>query len=261
MKQKLRTGIIGLGNMGTAILAQNPGFIGFDGERRRRVYAQKHFRITLAGNSQELCRKADIIILAVKPADIDELLNETKRELSGKLIISIAAGMPTAHIEKILGTGSRVIRVMPNIAATVAHSVSAIAPGKNATGADIVNTEKIFKKLGSVIGLAENRIDAFTAVAGSGPAYFFFFMEALIEAAGKAGLGRTQALTIVSEVAEGSIALLRTKMPISTLRERITSKGGTTEAALNVMRERNMQGIISDAIQKAIQRAEELARR
>lgn len=257
-----KIGIIGCGNMGGAIISQNQNAIVFDKDRKKIGNIKKKFSVKVAFDSQDLVKKSNIVIIAVKPQDIDGVLEEIKSVINRQLIISIAAGITTKYIENKIGGKIRVIRVMPNIAAQVKSGISAICKGKFAKNNDLKVTEKIFTKIGKVAKVKEKDIDAFTAIAGTGPAYFFYFIEALADAGKKLGFKEKQMADFVIEVAKGSIKLLvEVKLSARELRERVTSKGGTTEAALNVFKHDRFNQIIKEAVLKAAQRAKQLSRR
>lgn len=257
-----KIGIIGCGNMGGAIISQNQNAIVFDKDRKKIGDIKKKFSVKVAFDSQDLVKKSNIVIIAVKPQDIDGVLEEIKSVINRQLIISIAAGITTKYIENKIGGKVRVIRVMPNIAAQVKSGISAMCKGKFAKDNDLKVTEKIFTKIGKVAKVKEKDIDAFTAIAGSGPAYFFYFIESLTDAGKKLGFKEKQMADFVIEVAKGSIKLLiEAKLSARELREKVTSKGGTTEAALNVFKHDRFNQIIKEAVLKAAQRAKQLSRR
>jgi len=260
MKNKI--GIIGCGNMGSALIKQNAGAIIFDRDSKKTKAAKKKYNVKVAFDGQELTKRSSVIIIAVKPQDIDKVLEDIKSVISDQLVVSIAAGVTTKYIENKIGGKVRVIRVMPNMAAQVESGISAICRGKFANKKDLLIAEKIFQKLGKIVRVKENHLDGFTAIAGSGPAYFFYFIEALCDAGRKVGFGEKEIINFVKEVAKGSIKLLEeTGLSAKVLREKVTSKGGTTESALNVFKHEKLNEIIREAIVKATKRAKELSRR
>ena len=259
MKNKI--GIIGCGNMGSAIISQNPSAIVFDKDSRKLRDIKKRYNTKAAFDNQELVRQSAVVIIAVKPQDIDCVLKEINSIVSNQLIISIAAGITTRYIENKIGRKVKVIRVMPNMAAQVKSGISAICKGKFAKNSDILIAEKIFRKLGKVVRVKENYLDAFTAIAGSGPAYFFYFIEALFGVGKDLGFSEKQIVEFVKEVAIGSIKLLEeTGLSAKELREKVTSKGGTTAAALNVFKHEKLNEIVRKAVLKATNRAKQLSR-
>jgi len=171
-----KIGIIGFGNMGSAI-----------GERIKSAYTVSVFdkdrnktesvsAIKVEGRAQEVAEDNEAIILAVKPQDFDNSLQEIKDFTRGKLIVSIAAGITTAYIEKIL-KGARVIRVMPNLPARIGRGVSCLCKGKSAASEDLGIAEELFKMVGETLIVDEKMLDAATAISGSGPAYVCDFLE------------------------------------------------------------------------------------
>jgi pyrroline-5-carboxylate reductase len=151
---------------------------------------------------------------------------------------------------------------MPNIAAQVKSGISAICKGRFAINSDLTIAKSIFNKIGKVVRVKEKDIDAFTAIAGSGPAYFFYFIEALSDAGKRLGFQERQMANFVIEVAKGSIKLLvESKLSARELREKVTSRGGTTEAALNVFKHDRFNQIVREAVLKATERAKQLSRR
>jgi pyrroline-5-carboxylate reductase len=261
MKNKKVIGIIGCGSMGSAIIGQNKIAIIFDKDPKKNAYIKKRYHVKVAFDIQELVSESDIIIIAVKPQDIGQVLNDIKSAINNQLIISIAAGISINYIENKIGGKARIIRVMPNMAAQVRSGISAICKGRFAENNDLLIAENIFRKLGKVERVEEDCFDAFTAIAGSGPAYFFYFIEALSEAGKKLGFSEKMIASFVKEVGKGSIKLLEeTGLSASELREKVASKGGTTEAALNVFKNKKLNAIIKEAILKATKRAKELSK-
>ncbi|MFH1191564.1 MAG: pyrroline-5-carboxylate reductase [Candidatus Omnitrophota bacterium] len=247
-----KIGIIGFGNMGSAI-----------GERIRFKYAVYVFdkiktidleNITVVHNLRELVGQSEVVILAVKPQDFDLLLKEIKNFIQDKLIISIAAGITTGYIQKVLGK-VKVVRAMPNIAVKIAEGETSICKGKHAKEKDLLLAKKLFKILGKVWELKEDKIDSVTAISGSGPAYILYDMEIkkldplkisikskkewinrLNEAALKVGIEVKIALELAASTTVSTIHLVKqTGNSPAQLRKMITSSGGTTEAALKVI--------------------------
>ena len=226
-----------------------------------RVGALKKNKIKVA-DLETVITQSQIIILAVKPQDFDQILGELKAFITqDKLVISIAAGIPTLYIEKRLGGKARVIRTMPNLPAQVAQAMTAICKGQWATKADLTRASQIFNNIGKTIVVEEKWIDAITAVSGSGPAYVFLFVECFLKAARSLGFDERQSKTLVDQTIKGSLALLENqKEEASALRARVTSKGGTTQAAIDVFFKNDIQGIFNNALSSARNRAKELSK-
>ncbi len=221
-----KIGIIGCGNMGSAIIKQNSGIAVFDRDSKKLNDVKKRYHVKIAFDNQHLVKKSEIIIIAVKPQNIDEVLEDIKTVVTKQLIISIAAGVTTKYIENKINKKVKVIRVMPNIASQVKSGISAVCKGKFASNRDLLIATKIFQKLGKVVKVKEDHLDAFTAIAGSGPAYFFYFIESLSNAGERLGFKEKEITDFVKEVAIGSMKLMEeTGLSAKDLREKVTSKG------------------------------------
>lgn len=201
--------------------------------------------------------EADIIILAVKPQQMSDALAQVAGE---HLLISIAAGITTSRIEKEMGGKPRVVRVMPNTPALVGAGAAALCKGRYATDDDLATAETILGAVGTTVRVEEKLMDAVTALSGSGPAYIFYVTEAMIKAGVQAGLSEELAKKLATQTVFGAAKLLAEsdESPAS-LRQKVTSPGGTTEAALKVMRDRKLAEIFVDAVAAAAQRSRELS--
>lgn len=219
------------------------------------------FKVKVCG-LVELLNASDAVILAVKPQDFDSILSEMAEEIPKKvLVISIAAGITTSYIEKRLGKGIRIIRTMPNLPAQIKKGITAIARGKFAAAVDVKVAEKILGGVGKTVVMDEKWIDAVTAVSGSGPAYVFYFVECFLKAAEKVGFDQKIAQLLVKETLRGSVDLyLSQDEDAGVLRQRVTSKGGTTQAALDEFLKADTEAIFVKALQAAKKRAGELAK-
>jgi len=232
-------GIIGAGNMGMAIASAMKGKI---------LLSDKNKRIS---DNVSVSKRSDVIILAVKPRDIGEVLKEIKPYIKEKLIISIAAGVTTSSIEKALGK-VRVIRVMPNMPAMVGKGISAVTCGRFAGPKDLKTAFGIFLKVGGVIEVKENMMDAVTAVSGSGPAYYFLFTHLLAEAGEASGLEKGLAMKLAKAAFIGAAEVAaRKNLSMEEFVKKVASKGGTTEAALKIFKSRKLKGIIKQAVKAA----------
>lgn len=248
-----RIAIIGAGNMGSAIVK---GI----GEKYRIIVSDidsyKLRGLNIRDNVKAI-RGADIIVLAVKPQNMDTVLEEIKGAVKpNQLVISIAAGIKTRKIENKLGR-IPVVRVMPNTPLLVGMGMSALCAGRYARLRHIRIVDRIFSSMGKVIAVKEKQMDAITAISGSGPAYIYLFIESLIKSA--VGLGAPR--DIVIQTLKGAIALLeKTGKSPEELRSQVTSPGGTTEAALNVFKKEGFTRIIDKAIRAACKKSGELSR-
>ena len=265
-----KIGIIGCGNMGEALLKglsqaveKSTSLMVSELDAKRREYLQSKYKMIAGIDNNAVVKFADVIILAVKPKDFDTVLkNEVCCGISkNKLLISIAAGVGTKYIEKIVGRDIPVVRVMPNMAAAVGEAISSISRGGAATLKDAALAKDIFSSIGDVVELDEKYVDAVTALSGSGPAYFFYLIESLIEAGTAAGLNVDISKKLALKTALGSAKLLEVlKEDPAALRARVTSKGGTTEAALKVFESRKFKNIVKEAVCAAKARSKELSK-
>lgn len=267
MKLTCTLGFLGFGNMGRAIangLIEN-GEIAADHVAAYDVDTDKQQQARELGakvydSPEALAAACDVLVLAVKPQTMSDALEQIKPGLTPRtLIVSIAAGISIAYITNRLGEAARVVRVMPNTPAMVNAGAAGIARGANCTPDDEKIARAIFEGIGVVECVDESLIDAVTALSGSGPAYFFYIVECLIKAAQQHGLTEKQATTLAAQTLLGSGFLLRESgESAATLRERVTSKGGTTEAALRTFREKGLEEAIAAGVQAAVSRAKEL---
>jgi len=266
MKLKKRIGIIGLGNMGSAILKgiikktifPKTKITGFDKDIKK-VKKIRNMGIHISMGNKELVNSSDIVIFAIKPQEVKEVLGEIHPFINkNKLIISILAGVKTLYIEKFAGK-ARVVRIMPNIAITIGEGVSAISKGKYANSSDVKITEKIFSAMGKTFIVDESLMDLITAISGSGPAYFFEIVEYLCLAAKKLGLSENISRKLVIQTAKGAVEMLCRNPDPSFLTASVTSKKGTTIKALSVIRKMGVKGILFKAISAAKKRAGQLS--
>ncbi|HHV63800.1 MAG TPA: pyrroline-5-carboxylate reductase [Peptococcaceae bacterium] len=209
----------------------------------------------------EVVRDADILLLTVKPKDIKGLLQELAGySLLGKLVIAVAAGIGLNMYEEAL-PGIGIVRVMPNTSCAVLHSVSGLVRGKYVTEDQAAAAERIFSAVGKVLWVEDSKINAVTAVSGSGPAYFYLLTELMAEAGAKLGLSREEANFLARETLVGAGKMLAeiTKTP-QELREAVTSPNGTTYAALKIFEQEDLERIVFQAMQACLKRAEEMER-
>jgi pyrroline-5-carboxylate reductase len=206
--------------------------------------------------------KADTLMLVVKPQDMPDLLDEIAPAVrAGQLVISLAAGITTETIEARLPEGVAVVRVMPNTPALVDEGMSAISRGSHCDEAHLVEAEELMGATGRVVRVPEKQQDAVTAISGTGPAYLFFVVEAMIEAGVHLGLPRSTATELVIQTMVGSAKLLReTGEHPTVLRERVTSPGGTTAAAIRELEDHKVRAAFMVALESARDRSRALAR-
>ena len=262
-------GVIGCGNMGGALLRgmlraerfSPRQLIAWDSDPAKLAALVRTLGIRRARTNKEVAF-AHAILLAVKPQQMEEVLREIRPSLEHKpILISIAAGIPIRWIEKRVGNKIPVIRVMPNTPALVGAGISALAKGRAATQKDLRFAQKVFGCVGETVRVSESLMDAITAVSGSGPAYFFYLMEQMILAGIQMGLSSETAQHLVVQTAVGAAQLaLKTKEGPAILRARVTSKGGTTEAAFRQWKKQHLGDILQTGIRAAAKRAKELSR-
>ena len=265
-------GIIGAGNMAEAIargVVQSGVFranqiIAADVSAARRELFEKQLGIHAVEENAQAARGAKVILLSVKPQHMAAALGGLSAAIDGDpLIISIAAGISSRFIEEHLGAGRkwRVVRSMPNTPMLVGEGMVAIARGSNASEADMTSARKIFESAATVIELAEDKMDTVTAMSGSGPAYFFFLVEHMIQAGIELGLTPDQARQLASRTALGAAKMLETSSDSpQELRRKVTSPGGTTHAAITHMESKQVGPAIVDAIKAAERRGKELGK-
>lgn len=214
-----------------------------------------------AVSNAEAARRADTIVLVVKPQDMAAVLEEIGPELRpGSLVVSLAAGITTGFAAERLPTGHAVVRVMPNTPALVDEGMAAVAPGPNCDEADVAEAVRLLTSVGRVITVPESYLDAVTAISGSGPAYIFYVVEAMIEAGVLLGLPRGTSTELVVQTLVGSAAMLReTGEHPTVLRENVSSPAGTTVAALRELDRHKVRAAFISAMEAARNRSAELA--
>lgn len=229
----------------------------------QRLELMRHkFGINVSASNLEAVQKGNILLIAVKPQNLKDLLGEVGRAVDlKKLVISIAAGVRMGKIEQLAGRELRLIRVMPNMPALVRSGISVFVRGKNASAEDAQTAKQILEAVGEVLETEQEEIlDAVTALSGSGPAYFFYFIEALTQAGVKLGLSSQMAARLAQATGAGALKLLQeTKESPADLRRKVTSPGGTTEAALKVMEAKGLNDLIQQALQAATERSRQLS--
>jgi pyrroline-5-carboxylate reductase len=231
-------------------------------ERRpeRAAELREKYGVEVVSNL-EAAKRAETLVVVVKPQDMTQLLEEVAGEVrAGQLVISLAAGVTTALIESRLAEGVAVVRVMPNTPALVDEGMAAIAPGSHCDDDHLNEAEQLLRSVGRVVHVPEYQLDAVTAISGSGPAYLFFVVEAMIEAGVHLGLPRTTATELVVQTVVGSAKMLREtgEHPI-VLRERVTSPGGTTAAAVRELEDHKVRAAFMTALEAARDRSRALA--
>jgi pyrroline-5-carboxylate reductase len=264
-----RIAILGGGKIGESLLSgllssgwRTPEEIVVTGRRQERIdeLAERYGVQTTLSNSDAVTG-ASFIVIAVKPQDFEVLLGEIGGLLSSdQTVLSVAAAMPTAKIEKHLSDGVPVLRAMPNTPATVHEGVAGLCAGAHASDVHLAMAEEVLTHVGRVVRVPEPYMDAVTAVSGSGPAYFALLAEAMIEAGILLGLSREVSTELVVQTMFGTAKLLRDEhMHPVELREMVTSPGGTTIRAIRELERAGVRAAFLNAIQAAMERSQELA--
>ena len=264
-------GFIGGGNMATALIR---GLLGSKAYQPREIWVseklpaqrrkiERTFRITTTEENATLAAGSATVILAVKPQNMDDVLAEIRPAVNPRtLFISIAAGVRLRRLERGLGPGSRVVRVMPNTPALVGRGMSVVAAGSRASARDVAHTLSIFSSVGSAEAVPrEALLDAVTGLSGSGPAFVYLFAEGLVAGGRAGGLPQTLAERLSFQTIEGAAAMLKeTGKTPAELRAMVTSPGGTTLAGLAHLESKSFLDTVRGAVASATSRARELAR-
>lgn len=259
MRKKIKVGIIGFGNVGSSLaaaLADTTRYevIVYDNARDKLRSSRK---ILIANNAREVITAVEMLIVAVKPQDLEAFVVQNKECLLSvkPLLVSVAAGVRLSWFRRKL-KGLTTIRVMPNLALKVRKSLSFIAKGDSATQSDSEKVKEVFSSIGEVAAIGEKYLDKVTAISGSGPGYVFYFMESMYQGALSLGFTRKEAKKIVIEVFSGAVKLAKSSgEEFKSLIKGVASKKGTTEAALHVFKAGKMDKLIVKAINSAYQRA------
>ncbi len=277
-----KIGFIGAGNMGQAMIgaliksecsAPSDLFV-CDVIKKQTDALKETYGITVLPDTGAVILTCDVIIFAVKPQSVDQVLSEIeaaavlKKTTGKKIFISIAAGTPMKKFEGYIYDGIEdgrkrqmpILRVMPNTPALVLSGMSGLCANEYATSEDVKIAKKILSAMGKVIECQESEMDAVTAVSGSGPAYCFYLVEAMIEAAIKLGISPENAAEMTAATLKGSMILLEHQsITAKELRQKVTSPGGTTEAAIKVLDDNSVKQIIIQAVIAAAQRSKDLS--
>lgn len=262
-------GIIGAGAMGTAIIRGlirgghlPEEIIVFDTDPgKKQSLIDSGFRFL--PDNRALVQQAEGVIIALKPQAVPDLLKEIGPDYpQGKPVLTVAAGISIAAYEESLPPGTPVVRAMPNMPALIGEGVTALAGGTFATMDDLSWAHELLSPLGKVLMVREPLMDAVTGLSGSGPAYVYLFIEALIDAGVRVGLSRDTAKEMAVSTVYGSVRMMQeTKEHPAKLREQVTSPGGTTAAALAHLERGAFRGLISDAVAAAAERSQELGKK
>jgi pyrroline-5-carboxylate reductase len=276
-----KIGFIGAGNMAEAMItgllqsgvSKSEDLVASDVSPNRCKYMAERYGIGIPGNNVAVFNRCALIILAVKPQHMNEMLEELTRDSNyvvteRKIVVSIAAGVPLQRIERYLYASIDdkeraqlpIVRVMPNTPALVRAGIAGMAGNRYAQKEDLKTVRAVLEAIGKVIEFDETDLDAVTALSGSGPAYLFYFVESLVAAGESLGLTESNSLTLTLETIKGAVKLIdETGKSAPLLRKKVTSPGGTTEAAFEVLEGHGVKEIIIKALQAATNRSRELS--
>lgn len=216
--------------------------------------------VTAAMSNDQAIEASSMIILCTKPAQALATIAASQKSLTNKLLVSMAAGIRSEDLFKAAGGKARIMRAMPNTAVRVGKGTIALSPHTSTTPEDFIFMKKVFSKSATLEEVPEDKMDAVTAISGSGPAFALLFLEALMDAGIKAGLNSSLARSLAASTLEGAAALiLQTEQSPQELRAEITSPNGTTAAGLNVLEEAGLKKIVEQAVEAARHRSQELA--
>ncbi len=268
MSSALKLGFLGAGKMAAALAK---GFIHAGLSKADSILASDPFEAARGGiardtgirttaSNAEVVAFADVLLLAVKPDQVNDVLAGIKPQFTANhLLVSIAAGVPLARMESVLPDGARVVRVMPNTPALVGASASAFATGKSATADDAQLVHRLFASVGVAYAVKESLLDAVTGLSGSGPAYVFLMIEALSDGGVAAGLPRDIATKLAAQTLLGSAKLLlETGQHPGALKDMVTSPGGTTIEGLHALEAGGLRGTLIQAVRAASEKSRKL---
>ena len=273
-----RIAIIGGGSIGEALLSgllragrQVKDLVVAERMPERAKYLAGTYSV-LVTSMADAVENATFVVVAVKPADVESVVGELARAAAAaeadsaeQVFVTVAAGITITYFESKLPAGTPVVRAMPNAAALVGAGVTALAKGRFVTPAQLEEVSALFDSVGAVLTVPESQMDAVTALSGSGPAYFFLMVEALVDAGVAAGLSREVATDLTAQTMAGSAAMLLERMgsdradaAAAQLRATVTSPGGTTAAALRELERGGLRAAVDAAVQAAKTRSEQL---
>ena len=261
-------GFIGAGNMASALIAglTNGGLdpkeiIASSPEDSHLLSLKTEFGIKTTKDNMEIGRNCKTVVIAVKPHIVNSVLNELSELINTEhhLIISIAAGIKIKDIQKQLKGDQRIIRAMPNTPASIGKGVTALCANKHSSNEDLQTSKGIFESVGVTCLLEEKSLDLFTSLIGSGPAYIFYLVEALMESSKELNFEESEIKNLLLDMIIGSAELAKQSSDSpGTLRKKVTSPGGVTERALEVFEEEKLKSIVRRAMKEATERSIEL---
>jgi pyrroline-5-carboxylate reductase len=264
-------GFLGAGKMATALargwiaagLVTPDHMLASDPVPRARETFEQETGARIAAGNRQVVEASDLLVLAVKPQQVAEVLSEAAPLLRERhLLVSIAAGVPLARLADLAGQEVRLVRVMPNTPAMVGASASAYAPGPRATEQDVALVNRLLNAVGRAFAVPEKLLDAVTGLSGSGPAFIYVLIEALSDGGVLMGLPRETATALAAQTVLGAARMvLETGQHPGQLKDMVASPAGTTIAGLHALERGGFRAMLMDAVQAASQRAEELAKK
>ncbi|MDI6786600.1 MAG: pyrroline-5-carboxylate reductase [bacterium] len=265
----LKVTFLGAGNMAEAIIKGIlkdeflcPHKIFVSDIRKERIdYFSDRYKVNVFSDNVGAVKGADVVILSIKPQVINQVIDGIRTTLnSNQIVISIAAGISTKCIEDKIKKKIKVIRIMPNMPALIGQGISAISLGKHVQEKEAKIAYEIFSAIGEVVNIEEKLMDAVTALSGSGPAYVFAFIEALVDAGVELGISREISFKLAVETVKGAVlTVLETGKHPVLLKEKVASPGGTTISALHILEEWGFRSSIISAVRTAAKRSLELS--
>lgn len=263
-------GILGLGNMGEALLKgilrghliSPEQIMVSDSSSKRLRYIHKEYKVATTPSNEALVRSSSLVFLVIKPQVVSSVLSEIRQAVTqSHLLVSVVAGLTISSITAGLGGRRKVIRVMSNAPALIGEGATALAPGEGIEEKELKNVEHIFDALGRVVIVQEKDMDVITGLSGSGPAYLFMVMEALADGAVRMGLSREVALFLAAQTTLGAARMvLETGLHPAVLKEKVTSPGGTTMAGIHQLESDGLRGTLMSAVKAATERSAELGK-
>jgi pyrroline-5-carboxylate reductase len=263
-----KVGVIGAGAMGSAItrgflkagILQPKDVTASDPKKDALQRLQEDISVKVTSDNSTLVQRSEVVIIAVKPNQVEEILKEIAPFITLKhLVVSVAAGIRISTLEKHLPAGVSVIRVMPNVPALIGEGLSALALGAHAGKDEQEAAEVLFSALGRVITLKESELDAVTGISGCGPAYMAIIIEALADGGVKMGLSRQVALELAVQTMIGTARMVQvTGEHPAAVKDRVCSPGGSTISGVHVLEKACIRGLLIDAVEAATKRSEEL---
>jgi len=266
----LKIAVLGAGNIGGALLggivkshlAAPEDVVATDAreERRRELAGQWKVGMLPTSDNREAAAGRDVVIIAVKPPVVPQVLNDLRGTVrESQIVISVAAGVPMSFIESVLGKRVPVFRAMPNIPVVIDEGATAVAGNSATTPEQREIVERIFGALGCVAWVEESQLDAVTALSGSGPAYVYMVIEALIDGGKKMGLSHEVATRLTEQTVLGAAKLVRqTKVHPAVLRDAVVTPGGTTIAAIHELERHGLRSMLISAVETATARSKEI---